>query len=105
MQIQDFFHALLVLQDLLHARFLEGGVAGCEQRDIAKMADGAHDLLAEIADGLVELVHRPVLFLLDSEKRFLSIDIERVEPARSTWDRCNREKRKREREKKKEKEK
>ena len=73
MKIQDLLDAFLVLQDLLHAGFLEGRVAGREQGDVAKMADGAHDLPAEISYGLVKLIHRPVLLFLDLEETFLYI--------------------------------
>ena len=68
MKIQDLLDAFLVLQDLLHAGFLEGRVARREQRHVTKMADGAHDLTAEISYGLVKLIHRSVLLFLDLEK-------------------------------------
>lgn len=74
MKVQDLLDALLVLEDLLHARLLEGGVAWREQSYVAQVTDGAHDFFAEISNGLVKLVHRSVFLFLNGDKRFLVID-------------------------------
>lgn len=72
-QVEYLLDALLVLQDLLHAGLLQRGVAGREESNVVQATNGAHDVVPEIADGLVKLVHRSVLLLLHGEKRFLSI--------------------------------
>lgn len=78
MQVQHLLDTFLVLQYLLDARFLEGRVAGCKQRDITQMAYSAHDVSSEISDYLVKFVHRSIPFFLDVEKRFMFIGNRRV---------------------------
>lgn len=73
MQLEDIPDALLVLQHLLHARLLQSLVARREEGNVTQVTDGAHDVVSEIADGLVKLEHRSVLLFLHGEKRFLSI--------------------------------
>lgn len=73
MQLEDLPDALLVLQHLLHAWFLQRLVARRKEGNLTQVTDGAHDVLSEIADGLIKLVHRSVLLFLHGEKRFLSI--------------------------------
>lgn len=73
-QLENFLDALLVLQHLLHARLLQGLVAGCEKGDLRQVTDGAHDLISEIADGLVKFVHRSILLFLHEEKN-ISVDL------------------------------
>lgn len=75
-EVQDLLDTFLVLEDLLDTWLLEGRVARREQGDIAQVTNGVHDIVAEISNGLVKLVHWPVLLFLNREKRFLFIDFE-----------------------------
>ncbi|KAL0123482.1 hypothetical protein PUN28_005774 [Cardiocondyla obscurior] len=73
-ELEDFLHAVLVLQHLLDARLVQCLVAGREEGNISQVIDGGHNLVPEIANRLVKLVHWPILLFLHGEKILLSIE-------------------------------
>ena len=64
MQVQQLLDLLLVLEYLLDAGLLPGGVARREQGDVAVSRGRAHELVALVAYHLVKPVERTILLVL-----------------------------------------